>query len=40
MIDRSLNYGRHLISRFLSKAGPATTIVDIGAGPGYFGDAA
>jgi SAM-dependent methyltransferase len=34
MIDRSLNYGRHHISRFLRQAGTAATIVDLGAGKG------
>lgn len=34
MIDRSLNYGRHHIRRFLRQAGPAATIVDLGAGQG------
>jgi len=34
MIDRSLNYGRHHISRFLQQAGTASAIVDLGAGKG------
>jgi SAM-dependent methyltransferase len=34
MIDRSLNYGRHHISRFLRQAGEAAAIVDLGAGKG------
>lgn len=34
MIDRSLNYGRHHIVRFLRQAGPAKIIVDLGAGSG------
>jgi len=34
MIDRSFNYGRHLIQRFLSRLGPYQTVLDIGAGRG------
>lgn len=33
-IDFSLNYGRHLIERFVVEAGPARTVVDLGAGQG------
>jgi SAM-dependent methyltransferase len=33
MIDRSLNYGRHLIERFL-RAAPFQSVLDIGAGHG------
>lgn len=33
-IDRSLNYGRHLIRDFLTHAGPYRTVLDIGAGHG------
>jgi len=34
MIDRSLNYGRHLIERFLRSIGPYEKVLDIGAGHG------
>src|SRR6266513_739449 len=34
MIDRSLNYGRHLIEGFLRDSRPYTTVLDIGAGHG------
>ncbi|ACA60190.1 methionine biosynthesis protein MetW [Candidatus Desulforudis audaxviator] len=34
MIDRQLNYGRHLIKQFLKKASPYETVLDIGAGGG------
>ncbi|MEB2309153.1 MAG: class I SAM-dependent methyltransferase [Candidatus Brocadiaceae bacterium] len=34
MIDRSLNYGRHLIKNFLKSAGRYQTVLDIGAGCG------
>lgn len=34
MIDRNLNYGRHLITDFLAKAPTPETILDIGAGTG------
>lgn len=34
MIDRSLNYGRHLIADFLPGQPDAATILDIGAGSG------
>lgn len=34
MIDRSLNYGRHHIQRFLSSAKPYEKILDLGAGTG------
>ncbi len=34
MIDRSLNYGRHHINRFLSSAAPFRTVLDLGAGQG------
>lgn len=34
MIDRSLNYGRHHIRRFLEKSAPFQSIVDLGAGQG------
>lgn len=34
MIDRSLNYGRHHIKRFLKAAAPLETVLDIGAGLG------
>lgn len=32
MIDRQLNYGRHLIKQFLKKTSPYKTVLDIGAG--------
>jgi SAM-dependent methyltransferase len=35
MIDRTLNYGRHHIRRFLQDAAPYETVVDLGAGLGY-----
>lgn len=34
MIDRQLNYGRHLIRRFAGEAGRCGTVLDIGAGGG------
>ncbi len=34
MIDRSLNYGRHQIERYLRLAGAYSTVLDIGAGQG------
>ena len=34
MIDRSLNYGRHLIYDFLQQSAPFDTVLDIGAGKG------
>ena len=34
MIDRSLNYGRHLIRKFLADAMPFSSVMDIGAGSG------
>lgn len=34
MIDRSLNYGRHLIRQFLTDALPFETVLDVGAGKG------
>lgn len=34
MIDRSLNYGRHLIKDFLGSVQIANTVVDLGAGHG------
>ncbi|HET6763717.1 MAG TPA: class I SAM-dependent methyltransferase [Longimicrobiaceae bacterium] len=35
MIDRSLNYGRHLVRRFLAEAGDYHDVLDVGAGLGY-----
>jgi SAM-dependent methyltransferase len=34
MIDRRLNYGRHLIARFLREARPYRRVLDLGAGRG------
>lgn len=34
MIDRSLNYGRHVIRRFLKEIAPYEHVLDIGAGAG------
>lgn len=34
MIDRQLNYGRHLIKRFAGKAVPFHNVLDLGAGHG------
>lgn len=34
MIDRNLNYGRHLIERFLQDVMPLGSVLDIGAGRG------
>ena len=34
MIDRSLNYGRHIIADFAAKIGHYKTVLDIGAGKG------
>ncbi len=34
MINRSLNYGRHLIKKFLASAGQYQAVLDIGAGGG------
>lgn len=35
MIDRSLNYGRDLIARFLSETKPLDRVLDLGAGSGH-----
>jgi SAM-dependent methyltransferase len=35
MIDRTLNYGRHWIERFLQNSRPYETVLDIGAGKGF-----
>jgi len=35
VIDRSLNYGRAWISRFLAEAGPLHSVLDLGAGSGH-----
>jgi ubiquinone/menaquinone biosynthesis C-methylase UbiE len=34
MIDRSLNYGRHIVESFLAAALPYRAVLDLGAGPG------
>jgi SAM-dependent methyltransferase len=34
MIDRNLNYGRHLIHKFLSGSDPYDVVLDLGAGKG------
>jgi len=34
MIDRNLNYGRHLIERFLKNSKPFIKVLDLGAGKG------
>lgn len=34
MVDRSLNYGRHLVERFLREARPFASVLDLGAGRG------
>lgn len=34
MIDRALNYGRHLIDQFINISNPFTSVLDIGAGSG------
>jgi SAM-dependent methyltransferase len=34
MIDKSLNYGRHLIHKFIQKSVPYRAVLDIGAGHG------
>lgn len=34
MVDKSLNFGRHLIRKFLSGCVPYSTVLDIGAGQG------
>lgn len=34
MIDRSLNYGRHIIAEFLADVQPVNSVLDIGAGSG------
>lgn len=34
MIDRQLNYGRHLIAQFLKQASPFDCVLDLGAGKG------
>jgi hypothetical protein len=34
MIDRTLNYGRHVLKKFLQLNGEFETALDIGAGPG------
>ena len=40
MIDRSLNYGRHHVRRFLEEAAPFRRVVDLGAGTGVDLEAA
>ena len=35
MIDRTLNYGRHLIKQYLSSSGSYRNVLDIGAGHGH-----
>ena len=35
MIDRQLNYGRHLIEKYLKNSGNPGLIIDLGAGGGY-----
>jgi hypothetical protein len=34
MIDKSLNYGRHLVKKFLKQSIPYTKVLDVGAGGG------
>lgn len=34
MIDRQLNYGRHLIEKFIAEAAPYSSVLDLGAGHG------
>ncbi len=34
MIDRTLNYGRHIIRDFLRQSIPANSVLDLGAGSG------
>lgn len=34
MVDKSLNYGRHIVERFLLESQPFESVVDIGAGNG------
>jgi len=34
VVDRSLNYGRHLVERFLREARPYASVLDLGAGSG------
>jgi len=34
LIDRSLNYGRDIVGRFLEMSAPYQTVLDIGAGGG------
>jgi SAM-dependent methyltransferase len=34
MIDKSLNYGRHLVKKFLKQSIPYTKVLDVGAGNG------
>jgi ubiquinone/menaquinone biosynthesis C-methylase UbiE len=34
MIDRQLNYGRAIITRYLQQSAPYQTVLDIGAGTG------
>ncbi len=40
MIDKQLNYGRHIIRQFLDDVSPFQTVLDIGAGSGHDLDAA
>ena len=34
MLDKSLNYGRHLVKKFLKQSIPYTKVLDVGAGGG------
>jgi len=34
VVDKGLNYGRHLIGQFLQQAGPCSIVLDVGAGGG------
>jgi SAM-dependent methyltransferase len=35
MIDRKLNYGRHIIRQFLEQSSPFQNVLDLGAGSGF-----
>lgn len=40
LVDPQLNYGREIVSRYLSAIAPYHTVIDLGAGSGYDIEAA